>query len=171
MWSICSAYAWNTCGTGEKSMPDMPERNTPEDMDQTPRSEEALSGLEEISFDLPNFPECRSCALRIQAAMGDEDGSLTLRFDPARANAEELKERARKAKDHLDQDYCHHTFVLENMDCAGRPPAPRSGRNRHNPCSPGRRYGGSNPGPGDPWPSGPAPSAPPRWLGPDRSAG
>ena len=110
-------------------MPDMPERNTPEDMDQTPRSEEALSGLEEISFDLPNFPECRSCALRIQAAMedeegvhevesGDEAGSLTLRFDPARANAEELKERARKAKDHLDQDYCHHTFVLENMDCA-----------------------------------------------------
>src|SRR5680860_1152415 len=59
MWSICSAYAWNTCGTGEKSMPDMPERNTPEDMDQTPRSEEALSGLEEISFDLPNFPECQ----------------------------------------------------------------------------------------------------------------
>src|SRR5660397_262501 len=69
------------------------------------------------------------CALRIQAAMedeegvhevesGDEAGSLTLRFDPARANAEELKERARQAKGHLDQDYCHHTFVLENMDCA-----------------------------------------------------
>src|SRR5660398_243347 len=71
MWSICSAYAWNTCGIGEKNMPDMPERNTPEDKDQTPGSEEALSELEEISFDLPNFPECKCAEMSLQDVLED----------------------------------------------------------------------------------------------------
>lgn len=105
----------------------MPEQTDP--ARKSPAEDTGISGMEEVSVDLPDFPECQSCVVRIKEKMeeeegvhqvqpGDTTGSLTLHFDPSRVGAEELTERARQAQGHLNRDYCHHTFVLQGMDCA-----------------------------------------------------